>query len=78
MKVLKKAAERKVGRKLTCSNCGALLLVVPRDVKSYQSYCYDGSSDTEYYVKCPECNKDTHVSYKYQYLPKEETVDGDD
>ena len=69
MKVLKKGKDRNIGRELTCSNCAALLLVLPKDVKSYQSTDYTGGTDTEHYVTCPDCSKRIYVSYKYQYLP---------
>ena len=68
MKVLKKGKDRNIGRELTCSNCAALLLVLPKDVKSYTSTDYGGETDTTYYVTCPDCQKKTYVSYKYQYL----------
>jgi hypothetical protein len=68
MKVLKSGKDRNVGRELTCNNCGALLLVVPNDVKEYQSTDYTGCTDTSYYVDCPDCNKNTYVSYKFKSL----------
>jgi hypothetical protein len=69
MKVLKIGKDRNVGRELTCDNCGALLLVVPNDVKEYQSTGYTScSTETHYYVICPDCEKGTNVSYKYKTL----------
>ncbi len=69
MQVLKKGRDRNLGRKLTCSNCAALLLVLPCDVHSSSGY-YMGELDTSYYVVCPECRKHTDVGSEFKTLPR--------
>jgi len=69
MKVLAKGRDRNLGRKLTCSNCAALLLVLPCDVNTSNG-CYMGESETSYYVTCPECNEVIEVNYTYLHIPR--------
>ena len=68
MEVLKKGRERDMGRELTCNMCASLLLVLPIDVETRTSKDYSGSTDTYYYVTCPECKHENLVSYKYTSL----------
>ncbi|OGL99147.1 hypothetical protein A2304_03275 [Candidatus Uhrbacteria bacterium RIFOXYB2_FULL_57_15] len=71
MRLLEKGPDPKGCRELRCkgngvgntAGCGALLLVSPRDVKSFVSHDYGGGSDTNYYFVCPVCHAETYVSY---------------
>lgn len=59
----------KLHEKVTvCRTCGHVLGFGPKDVKSYESHSYDGSSDTVSYIVCPvtedgiECGEKVYVS----------------
>ncbi len=53
-----------------CKTCGHVLTFSPKDVTSYESSSYDGSSDTVSYIKCPveeegvKCDEKVYVGYR--------------
>lgn len=72
MKVIKSGRDNPCfGKEFTCAGtgvgktggCGAVLLVVPRDIESATYSDYGGGSDTSYWFTCPECGAKTYVSY---------------
>lgn len=65
MKVLKKGKALATGRRFLCKNCGALLLVLPTDVKRYESWDYLGDSYHVYSATCPECKKAQSVPEEF-------------
>jgi uncharacterized protein with PIN domain len=61
VKVIKTEPDAQVIKYTVCRNCGVTLQYVPRDVQEYVHHDYGGGSDTVYYIKCPECNKQVNV-----------------
>lgn len=47
-----------------CTNCGAVLEYVPRDIKSQTTGDYGGGSDTWHYIICPQC-RDNQTIKRY-------------
>lgn len=60
-------AVKKVGddpaavRRATCKRCGSILEYVPLDVEAHTSTDYTGTPDTDYFIRCPECNERVYV-----------------
>ncbi len=50
-----------IQKRTVCNHCGATLLYVPADVKSYKSYDYGGGCDIVYYIDCPQCTNKVTV-----------------
>ena len=44
-------------KRVSCSNCGAMLEYVPNDIKSFIRTDYTGSKDMYTYIKCPTCSE---------------------
>ena len=65
VKVLRKGKDPKIVKEVSCNNCAAYLEYVPNDVDHYERHYYDGSSDTIYYIVCPECDHKVEVKRRY-------------
>lgn len=48
--------------KCICRKCRSILEYYPNEVQKYESYSYDGWSDTIRYIKCPVCLEDVIIS----------------
>jgi predicted RNA-binding Zn-ribbon protein involved in translation (DUF1610 family) len=61
IKIIRKSPDKKVVKRCTCSNCGALLEYTPNDVtfKTYRDY--GGGSDTYAEFNCPNCGKKQQI-----------------
>jgi len=42
---------------VTHKDCGAVIAYYPNELEEYNHQYYDGSSDLEYFLKCPNCGK---------------------
>lgn len=51
-----------VKREATCSDCGAKLQFLPKDIQSKTYRDYTGGSDTYCWIDCPRCRKNIQVS----------------
>jgi len=43
------------------ADCGAIIAYYPNELRPYNHQYYDGSSDMEYYLTCPNCGKEIKV-----------------
>lgn len=59
--VRKVGNDKKVEKKVTCKNCGSILLYLPKEVKSQAMYSMGEWDGTYYWIDCPECKKQVTV-----------------
>ena len=59
--MVKKIGQKKIGKKVTCEQCGAILEYFPKDVKSQALYSMCEYDCTIYWVDCPECKNKVSV-----------------
>ena len=61
VKVVNVGPDPSIVKRHICTNCGATLEYVPKDIKSRSVTDYTGDSDTVYYIICPQCNDQQSV-----------------
>lgn len=61
MAITKVGDDDKAKRRVTCMKCGSILEYLPVDVQSRTHTDYSGVSDTNYSIKCPQCNATVYV-----------------
>ncbi len=56
VKVVERKPKPPILKRVDCTNCGATLEYVPKDLQTGKHYDYTGSCDTYSFIKCPDCN----------------------
>jgi hypothetical protein len=60
MRVVDPAPSPDVEKQIACSECGARLAYVPKDVKDYATSCM-GDTGHRWFIECPLCKGTTTV-----------------
>lgn len=65
MRVIDPGPDPKVERQHVCKSCGATLGYLKPDVCRQDYKDIDGGSDTQWTIKCPQCNETQSVKEWY-------------
>ncbi len=60
IKVINRKPHKSVVKRLICEECGVTLEYTPKDMV-LKNYSCCGSLESDYFIKCPECNYETVV-----------------
>jgi RNase P subunit RPR2 len=61
VKIVDPGPDPSVVKRRVCTNCGAVLEYVPRDIQHRSVTDYTGDSDVVYFIVCPQCNDKQNV-----------------
>jgi DNA-directed RNA polymerase subunit RPC12/RpoP len=62
VRVVKSEPHPSVVKEVICSNCGATLEYIPKDIKQRIEGDYTGGSDQINFIECPQCSHEIVIS----------------